>query len=75
MTLRTVINDVNHGTHITLQGLCIVPECITRFSAGTRIEIRNDPVHGGLFLVQACMHDQLRIFGEETWKSVTVQVT
>ncbi len=62
---RTVMNSIEHTTYVSVESKFVVPECITRFSPGTRVEVR--PIRGGKFGVQPIDGDSLRIFGEEIW--------
>lgn len=62
---RTVLSDTMHSTYVSVDSRHVVPECITRFSRGTRVEVRE--LRSGKFAVQPLEGDPLRIFGEETW--------
>lgn len=64
---RTVMSSLEHSTYVSVDSQAVVPECITRFSPGTRVEVR--PLRGGLFAVQPQAGDPLRVFGEETWRA------
>ena len=62
---RTVMSSLEHSTYVSVDSQHVVPECITRFSPGTRVEVR--PLRGGSYAVQALAGDPLRVFGEENW--------
>lgn len=64
---RTVMNSIEHSTYVSVDSRAVVPECITRFSPGTRVEIR--ALRGGAYAVQPQEGDPLRVFGEETWRA------
>lgn len=63
---RTVMNSPQHSTYVSVDSRPVVPECITRFSPGTRVEIR--ALRGGIYAVQPQSDDPLRVFGEEIWR-------
>ena len=63
---RTVMSGIEHSTYVTVDNIPVVPECITRFSPGTRVELR--PLKNGRFAVQPIEGDTLRVFGEESWR-------
>jgi hypothetical protein len=62
---RTVMYSIMESIHVTVEGRAVTPDCVTRFSPGSRVEIRK--VHGRQYAVQALEIDSLRIFSEETW--------
>lgn len=62
---RTVMSSLEHSTYVSVDSRPVVPECITRFSPGTRVEIR--VLRGGTYAVQPQAGDPLRVFGEEVW--------
>ena len=63
---RTVMSSTDHSTYVSIDSRPVVPECITRFSPGTRVEIR--ALRGGSYAVQPQVGDPLRVFGEEIWR-------
>jgi hypothetical protein len=64
---RTVMSGLEHSAYVSVDSKPVVPECITRFGSGTRVEIRK--LRGAAYAVQALEGDLLRVFGEETWRS------
>lgn len=62
---RTVMSGIEHTTYVSVDSVPVVPACITRYGAGTRVEVRK--VRGKTYAVQAVSNDPLRVFGEETW--------
>jgi len=64
---RTVMNSSEHSTYVSVDSRPVVPECITRFSPGIRVEVRT--LRGGSFAVIPVEGDLLRIFGEEIWRA------
>lgn len=65
---RTVMSGIEHLTYVSLDGVSVVPECITRYGSGTRVEVRK--INGKKYAVQPLASDPRRIFGEETWLAV-----
>ena len=65
---RTVMNSAQHSAYITVDGKLVVPTFITRFSAGTRVEVYVD--RSGNYAVIPVEGDSLRIFGEEKWHMI-----
>lgn len=63
---RTVMSGIEHLTYVSIDGAPVVPQCITRYGSGMRVEIRK--LRGNTFAVQPVANDPLRIFGEETWQ-------
>lgn len=63
---RTVVSNLEHSTYVSVDSSPVVPECITRYGAGTRVEVRK--LRGDSYAVQPIEGDPLRIFGEETWR-------
>ena len=64
------MNSIDHSAYVSVDGLPVAPECITRFSPGTRVEVYR--VTTTDFLVKAVPTDVLSVFGEEKWQlSVT----
>lgn len=59
------MSDVEHFTYVLLDNMRIVPTGLTRYSAGSRVEIRKSL--GNTYAVQPISSDPLRIFGEEMW--------
>ncbi len=62
---RTVLSGQDHSNYVSIDSAPVIPTCITRFSSGTRVEVRK--VRGATYAVQAVSNDPLRVFGEETW--------
>lgn len=58
------------GTFVSVDSAPVVPELITRFSPGTKVELRK--VNADTYGVQALEGDSTRIFGEETWRLLSV---
>lgn len=68
MITRTVMSSLEHSAYVSVDSQPVVPECITRFSPGTRVEVR--ALKGGGYAVQALPGDPLRVFGEENWRTL-----
>ncbi len=64
------MSGLEHSTYVSIDSVPVVPECISRFSSGTRVEVRK--LRGSSYAVQAVEGDMLRVFGEETWKAIPV---
>ena len=64
---RTVMSGIEHLSYVSLDGIPVVPVCITRYGSGTRVEVRK--LKGNTYAVQPLVSDPLRIFGEETWQA------
>lgn len=62
---RTVMSGLEYPTYVSVDSISVVPMCITRYSAGTRVEIRK--VREKTYAVKAVPNDPLHVFGEETW--------
>jgi len=62
---RTVMSGIEHLSYVSLDGIPVVPVCITRYGSGTRVEVRK--ISGKKYAVQPVVSSPLRIFGEETW--------
>ena len=61
---RTVVSSVDHSAFITVDSQRIVPEGITRFSPGARVEVT---VASDSYLVKALQDDHLSVFDAERW--------
>lgn len=64
------MSGLTHSTYVSIDNKAVVPECITRYGVGTRVELR--ALRGGSYAVQPIEGDSMRIFGEETWRPASV---
>lgn len=64
---RTVVSSPEHSTYVTVDSVPVIPECITRFDPGTRVEVRK--VRGNQYAVIPVEGNSLRVFGEELWRA------
>jgi hypothetical protein len=60
------MTGLEHSTYVTVDSKPVVPECITRFSPGTRVEVK--ALRSSRFAVRAVETDPMHIFGEENWR-------
>lgn len=64
---RTVMSSLEHTAYLSIDRTIVVPQCITRFDTGSRVEVRRSE-RGG-FAVRATRDDHRRVFEEEAWSS------
>lgn len=63
---RTICSGIEHLAYVTIDNVPVVPRCISRFSAGSRIELTYQ--RGNTFAIRAAdPSDPKRIFEPETW--------
>lgn len=63
---RTVLSGQENCMYVTIDSVVVVPECVTRFSPGARVEVRK--VSNGAYAVKAPDTDSMCIFSEEAWR-------
>lgn len=62
------MSSLEHSTYVSIDRAVVIPQCITRFDPGSRVEVRH--LAQGGFAVKATQDDHRRIFEEERWLTV-----